>query len=309
VLSFGSPSDVPLDKPLKDLGLDSLTAVELGNALSNRTGANIPATLALNHPTAAAIATYLLANVMGASARVESSSSVTAYCEQLNVVNQLEARLFCFHGAGGSTVMFGPLAELGGSGVEIHGISHARSETPSSHGSERYLQQAVSYVASLSSQPYALLGHSLGCLFAWRVLQELAARGHRLPKVFFPSSLGLDALDHLHRSPVDFSAVAVMAAGKFAETEHLKVACAADVTLARALCKPERQTLAVPVRISALLAREDPFVNEQAVRTWAGATTSEFSLTVLPGGHSYLVDEGSRPLLLDVLRRDLLFRE
>jgi surfactin synthase thioesterase subunit len=222
------------------------------------------------------------------------------------VVDQVEARLFCFHGAGGSTVMFAPLVELGASGVEIHGISHARSEPPSSQASQRYLQQAVSYIASLSSLPYALLGHSLGSLFAWRVLEELAARGHRLPKVFFPSSLGIDAQTQLQRSPADFTAVALLAAGKFAEPAHLKEACAADVTLACAVIRPQPQPLGVP--ISALLGREDPFVSEQAVRTWAGATTSEFSLTLLPGGHSYLLDQVSRPPLLEVLRRDLLVR-
>jgi thioester reductase-like protein len=64
VLSFGSPREVPVDKPLKDLGLDSLMAVELGNALSRRSGATIPATLAFNHPTPAAIANYLLSEVL-----------------------------------------------------------------------------------------------------------------------------------------------------------------------------------------------------------------------------------------------------
>ncbi len=64
VLSLPSPGAVPVDKPLKDLGLDSLMAVELGNALSRRTGAIIPATLAFNHPTAAKIADYLLSEVL-----------------------------------------------------------------------------------------------------------------------------------------------------------------------------------------------------------------------------------------------------
>jgi len=65
VLSFKSANDVPLDKPLKDLGVDSLLAVELGNALSRRIGGTIPASLVFNHPTPAAIASYLLTVVLG----------------------------------------------------------------------------------------------------------------------------------------------------------------------------------------------------------------------------------------------------
>src|SRR5262249_20374079 len=49
---------------LRDLGLDSLMAVQLRNALGRRAGVTLPATLALNHPTPLAIAKYLLAEVL-----------------------------------------------------------------------------------------------------------------------------------------------------------------------------------------------------------------------------------------------------
>jgi acyl transferase domain-containing protein/D-arabinose 1-dehydrogenase-like Zn-dependent alcohol dehydrogenase/acyl carrier protein/NADP-dependent 3-hydroxy acid dehydrogenase YdfG len=60
VMSLGRAGAVPLDKPLRELGLDSLMAVELRNALGRRVGRALPATLAFDYPTAAAIAKYLL---------------------------------------------------------------------------------------------------------------------------------------------------------------------------------------------------------------------------------------------------------
>ena len=46
-------------QPLMAAGLDSLGAVELKNALSERFGVPLPATLVMDHPTPHAIAGYI----------------------------------------------------------------------------------------------------------------------------------------------------------------------------------------------------------------------------------------------------------
>jgi len=55
------------DRPLQDLGLDSLMAVELRGALARRFAADLPATLAFDHPTIAALAQWLLTRVLAAA--------------------------------------------------------------------------------------------------------------------------------------------------------------------------------------------------------------------------------------------------
>ncbi len=81
VLRLGSPDEVPATRNFFQMGMDSLTSIELRNRLRDGIGQPLPATIAFDCPTVPAMAEYLSGLVSSSSStnlRTEVRESVTA---------------------------------------------------------------------------------------------------------------------------------------------------------------------------------------------------------------------------------------
>jgi acyl carrier protein len=103
VLGLGAPGALAPQRPLDELGLDSLMAVELRNRLATAAGLRLPATLLFDHPTPLALAGELERRLFESEApaglpilaeleRLEQSLSALAVsdAERQNVTQRLQ---------------------------------------------------------------------------------------------------------------------------------------------------------------------------------------------------------------------------
>jgi acyl carrier protein len=76
VLGLASPSQLEIDRPLQEIGLDSLMAVEIRNKLSGAIGWKLPATLLFDHPTLHAISQFIYSSVVTSLPPPESQYAI-----------------------------------------------------------------------------------------------------------------------------------------------------------------------------------------------------------------------------------------
>ncbi|POM24523.1 Phenolphthiocerol synthesis polyketide synthase type I Pks15/1 [Actinomadura rubteroloni] len=86
VLGHAAPDTIAAARPFKELGFDSLTAVELRNRLGSATQLRLPPTLVFDHPSPEALAAYLLSRITEQPARAGTARRAAAADEPIAIV-------------------------------------------------------------------------------------------------------------------------------------------------------------------------------------------------------------------------------
>ncbi|MEU5100648.1 beta-ketoacyl synthase N-terminal-like domain-containing protein, partial [Streptomyces sp. NPDC020996] len=87
VLGHDGPGAIDPDRAFKELGFDSLAAVNLRNRLNTATGLRLPAAFAFDYPTPTAVAAFIRADVLGENTAARTVTAAgAAYDEPIAIV-------------------------------------------------------------------------------------------------------------------------------------------------------------------------------------------------------------------------------
>jgi malonyl CoA-acyl carrier protein transacylase len=86
VLGYATVDAVGAHKAFRDLGVDSLTAIEVRNEISAATGLRLPATTVFDYPTPSKLAEHLAAELLGTTVEVVAQTSVAVQDDPIVIV-------------------------------------------------------------------------------------------------------------------------------------------------------------------------------------------------------------------------------
>ncbi|WP_246150110.1 type I polyketide synthase [Streptomyces qinzhouensis] len=86
VLGHDSTDEIPAERAFRDVGYDSLTAVELRNRLNTAAGVRLPSTVVFDHPNPTALAEEILTRLLGNASQQVTTLVVQAPTEPIAIV-------------------------------------------------------------------------------------------------------------------------------------------------------------------------------------------------------------------------------
>ncbi|MEM8931654.1 MAG: alpha/beta fold hydrolase [Acidobacteriota bacterium] len=230
-------------------------------------------------------------------------------------------RLFCFPYAGGGASVYRTWRDALPNSVQVVPIQlpgrESRLREPAFRRMEALIASLDGAIRPLLDRPYAFFGHSLGASIAYELARTIEASGAKgpvrlitsgrrpphLPQIKepihdLPDDAFVDALRDLEGTPDEALANAEL-------MQLLMPLLRADFELVESYSdtwQDDRPQVSCPV--TAFGGLRDRDVPREDVEAWS-RYGEPFRLRMFQGGHFFLNDEATRPLVLEAVTREL----
>ncbi len=301
------------DASLRDLGVDSLIAVELKENIEADLGVAPALVELIQGPTLSELGARLASLLAGgADARpgaqpLRATAAAGGWLIRHGASATCRARLLCLpYGGGGASsydswaAQLGPDVEL--CAVQLPGRESRIQEAPIAE-LEPLLHHVVEHIEPLLDRPFALFGASMGALVAFELARRLRREKKRTPALLFAAAFPAPHLDARALADV-FAKLAFGPDGAGGRAladswqrspelrEALLAAWRADHAIVERYRFREEPALQCP--IFALAGVEDTAIARDALVAWHRHTEGRFALELFHGGHLFIDQDGDR---------------
>ena len=318
------PARIDAAVPLRELGLDSLMAVELQAALATTFGISVPLPDLLLGPTLDSLAATLTSSRPAATTAPAPPAVNIAVPHPARPLVGMppKVRLVCLPYAAAGASVFSRWQALLPSDIEVRPVQlpgrEDRLRDPAFEDPAALVEALVAALAPLAGQPLAVYGHSLGALLAFETAVELAENPRFYLQHLFVAACSAPHLTNPLRDrnralaraidDLDESAVIAALARDLSRGRRVPVDGERHSELLQALLPTARADLRLLDRyapragrrlscpITAFGGRDDVDFPASDIHAWRMHTTGSFAAHVIDGGHLFL-DEAPEPLL------------
>lgn len=322
VLGLSSCQQIAIGQSLNELGLDSLTIIELRNLLESSLNVVLPPRKLLQNPNIIELAEELAQQLTPKGSLESIKHSVVVKQPASDWIAYRKSkpdarlRLFCFHHLGGAASVFREWSDHLPPDIEVCPIQLPGREN---RLSEQPFTQFAPLVETLTQvliphldKPFAFYSQSMGNLIGFEVAhllrqqyscspihllvggffapQAVASANHLLDKSFFEERL-------LKRGEIPRE---LLEDKQF--MEYLMSICRLDYRLLQSYIYSNKEPLDCP--ISAWGGEQDFLVSQDDISGWHQHTNNTFKLHMIPGKHLFLTT--TRKLLLETISQELI---
>ncbi|KAH3762784.1 alpha/beta fold hydrolase [Pelomyxa schiedti] len=179
VLSF-KPDQVDVNKPLTDMGLDSMVAVEVRAKLEQEVGIPISIVLLMGGPPISKIALALVTQMEGMSSSSGVQETTAKPVEEASVITTMtnpdsKKHVFLFPPAGGNQTIFSSFAPLMENWA-VHVVQRGYNVTDLT----ALVNSNIAAILATCKEPYTIVGHSAGGIVGQLVATKLISMGHKV---------------------------------------------------------------------------------------------------------------------------------